>query len=372
MQMLPSSASGLAIICRSRVNCWTWACMYCARSLWPPCLLKRPRWRSLPGARIVSLPSDIGAGARRTCGSSAISWRWISWARLKRRCGIRQCPGMADVVGGLFRPQRHRWRRMFEAGIHVMDLAVWLFGGIDHIEYQDRLMRRRGKQRRRPGNGQHSGSPRIVPHRSELDTRAEQRHSRVRQQGRGGGRFTLRDELVVRQSLDGRLVELRVPQGDIAMRFGLPIRMQRSCKISHTPYGRVSRRSRLSNPRSCRLRSLKGPMPCADRWHSLGWMRSRKVMRYSRILITGATGFIGSRLCENFTLHYRPPYRALVQNYGRAARIAWLGCEMVAGTWLIRRALTRRFRAVTRSCIWLSAMSERPRRTCWQPANERT
>ena len=54
-------------------------------------------------------------------------------------------------------------------------------------------------------------------------------------------------------------------------------------------------------------------------------------MRYSRILITGATGFIGSRLCEKLTLHYRLPYRALVQNYGRAARIARLGCEMVTG-----------------------------------------
>lgn len=54
-------------------------------------------------------------------------------------------------------------------------------------------------------------------------------------------------------------------------------------------------------------------------------------MPYSRILITGAAGFIGSRLCEKFTLHYRLPYRALVRNFDKAARIARLNCEMVAG-----------------------------------------
>jgi nucleoside-diphosphate-sugar epimerase len=54
-------------------------------------------------------------------------------------------------------------------------------------------------------------------------------------------------------------------------------------------------------------------------------------MSYSKILITGATGFIGSRLCEKFSLHYQVPYRALVRNFGKAARIARLGCEMVPG-----------------------------------------
>ena len=54
-------------------------------------------------------------------------------------------------------------------------------------------------------------------------------------------------------------------------------------------------------------------------------------MRYSRILITGATGFIGSRLCEKLSLHYRLPYRALVRNFSKATRIARLGAEMVPG-----------------------------------------
>jgi nucleoside-diphosphate-sugar epimerase len=54
-------------------------------------------------------------------------------------------------------------------------------------------------------------------------------------------------------------------------------------------------------------------------------------MSYERVLITGASGFIGSRLCEKFTLQYGLRYRALVHNFSRAARIARLGSDMAAG-----------------------------------------
>jgi nucleoside-diphosphate-sugar epimerase len=54
-------------------------------------------------------------------------------------------------------------------------------------------------------------------------------------------------------------------------------------------------------------------------------------MPYSRILITGASGFIGSRLCEKFSLHYGLPYRAMVHTFGKAARISRLNCDMVHG-----------------------------------------
>lgn len=50
-----------------------------------------------------------------------------------------------------------------------------------------------------------------------------------------------------------------------------------------------------------------------------------------RLLVTGSTGFIGSRLCEMLSLDHHVPYRALVRNFARAARIARLGPEMVAG-----------------------------------------
>ena len=54
-------------------------------------------------------------------------------------------------------------------------------------------------------------------------------------------------------------------------------------------------------------------------------------MRPARILVTGATGFIGSRLCELLSLEYRLPYRALVRDFARAVRIARLETELVAG-----------------------------------------
>lgn len=54
-------------------------------------------------------------------------------------------------------------------------------------------------------------------------------------------------------------------------------------------------------------------------------------MKPAKILVTGATGFIGSRLCELLSLEYRLPYRALVRDFSRAARIARLDPELVAG-----------------------------------------
>lgn len=54
-------------------------------------------------------------------------------------------------------------------------------------------------------------------------------------------------------------------------------------------------------------------------------------MTPAKILVTGATGFIGSRLCELLSLEYRLPYRALVRDFSRAARIARLDPELAGG-----------------------------------------
>jgi nucleoside-diphosphate-sugar epimerase len=54
-------------------------------------------------------------------------------------------------------------------------------------------------------------------------------------------------------------------------------------------------------------------------------------MNPSKILVTGGTGFIGSRLCERLALDYKLPYRVLVRNFSHAPRIARLGAEMVGG-----------------------------------------
>src|SRR5205085_6940941 len=62
-------------------------------------------------------------------------------------------------------------------------------------------------------------------------------------------------------------------------------------------------------------------------------------MTPSKILITGATGFIGTRLCERLQLHYRVPYRAAVRNFGNAAKIARLGAEMMPANLLVSATL---------------------------------
>jgi len=64
-------------------------------------------------------------------------------------------------------------------------------------------------------------------------------------------------------------------------------------------------------------------------------------MKPSKILVTGATGFIGSRLCELLSLEHRLPYRALVRDFSRAARIARLDTELVAGDMLDAGSLAR-------------------------------
>lgn len=64
-------------------------------------------------------------------------------------------------------------------------------------------------------------------------------------------------------------------------------------------------------------------------------------MKPAKILVTGATGFIGSRLCEILSLEHRIPYRALVRQFSRAARIARLDAELVAGDLLDAASLAR-------------------------------
>jgi nucleoside-diphosphate-sugar epimerase len=64
-------------------------------------------------------------------------------------------------------------------------------------------------------------------------------------------------------------------------------------------------------------------------------------MTPAKILVTGATGFIGSRLCELLSLEHRLPYRALVRDFSRAARIGRLDAELVAGDMLDAASLAR-------------------------------
>jgi nucleoside-diphosphate-sugar epimerase len=59
-------------------------------------------------------------------------------------------------------------------------------------------------------------------------------------------------------------------------------------------------------------------------------------MTPQKTLFTGATGYIGSRLCERMRLHWGLTYRAMVHSYTRAARIARLDSELVKADLLDR------------------------------------
>ena len=58
-----------------------------------------------------------------------------------------------------------------------------------------------------------------------------------------------------------------------------------------------------------------------------------------RILVTGATGFIGGRVCERLIQDGATQVRALVRNFGRAARISRLPIELRRGDLLHRESL---------------------------------
>ena len=62
---------------------------------------------------------------------------------------------------------------------------------------------------------------------------------------------------------------------------------------------------------------------------------------FQKVLITGATGFIGTRFCERLTLVYQQPYKTLVRNFARANRIARMNAEMVGGDLLNQNSLQR-------------------------------
>src|SRR5947207_8870495 len=49
------------------------------------------------------------------------------------------------------------------------------------------------------------------------------------------------------------------------------------------------------------------------------------------VLVTGATGFIGGRLAERLVVEHGAGVRALVRNFGRAARLARYPIELVPG-----------------------------------------
>ena len=68
------------------------------------------------------------------------------------------------------------------------------------------------------------------------------------------------------------------------------------------------------------------------------------VLSGKRVLVTGATGFIGGRLIERLVQQGNVKVRALVRNFARASRIARFNIEMVPGDILDQEATDRAVR----------------------------
>lgn len=108
---------------------------------------------------------------------------------------------------------------MFDAGIHVVDLVVWLFGEISEIQYQDDSYG--GVESNGVIEGMLNIAGRPVPCRIGTSWTHDLRNG-IRLTATNGeveARFTLRDELIVRQSIGNEQVEVRIPQGDLPLPF---------------------------------------------------------------------------------------------------------------------------------------------------------
>ena len=92
--------------------------------------------------------------------------------------------------------------------------------------------------------------------------------------------------------------------------------------------------------------------------------------RNETVFVTGATGFIGGRVCERMLQAGVPRVRALVHGMNRAARIARMPVELCPGDLLERESLRQALGGakVVIHCGLGPAEHHRPRRpkTCWR------
>jgi len=86
--------------------------------------------------------------------------------------------------------------------------------------------------------------------------------------------------------------------------------------------------------------------------------------RNETVFVTGATGFIGGRVCERMMQAGVPKLRALVHGMHRAARIARMPVELCPGDLLDRESL-RRALGEAKVVIPRTTSCGGPK-TCWQ------
>jgi predicted dehydrogenase len=123
------------------------------------------------------------------------------------------------MSGAYFDPNLAPGGVMFEAGIHVLDLVVWLFGGLENIEFEDDSCG--GLE----CNGVIRGLLNIQGRRVPCHIGASWTHELNNglrltcDKGEVSARFTLDDELALRQTVGDQQVLVRLPHRDLQVPF---------------------------------------------------------------------------------------------------------------------------------------------------------
>ena len=84
---------------------------------------------------------------------------------------------------------------------------------------------------------------------------------------------------------------------------------------------------------------LQSPLLCSQASNGLTNALNRSAVKDLKVLVTGATGFIGGRVAERLYLDYENIPRCLVQNYSKLARLARFPTEITVGNLLDPRSV---------------------------------
>jgi predicted dehydrogenase/nucleoside-diphosphate-sugar epimerase len=234
---------------------------------------------------------------------------------------------------------------LLEEGVHLLDCLLWWFGPVVQLRYEDDNW----------GSGleancvltlQHCGSHGQVEGRVRL-SRTYALKNRLRVVGSRSSAEMRRSDpsgLVLNQEIDGRRLEatLRLP-GANNLRPPDPFHAELRDFVEAIRAGRkpavdgqqaaetiaviercYSEAERLKEP-GFEIRSTAGD-------HVPRWLERT-------ILVTGATGFIGGRVCERLSEAGARKVRGLVHNPSHAPRVARLPIALVRGDLLNRKSL---------------------------------
>ena len=153
---------------------------------------------------------------------------------------------------------------MYDMGIHVLDLVVWLFGEIGGISFAD------DSYGGMETNGILRGTLRIADREVPCRVSASWTHrlmNGIRVVGSDGEAdmlFAERNQVIVRRTVGGERIEFNVGPRNVEMPFRSSIPQEALSRISPYRCGVGAPRSPPRSRQCCRSRSWKMPTRCVD------------------------------------------------------------------------------------------------------------